>query len=31
MRVVLQGGVVRPQDRITVELPDGPHEKLAPI
>jgi MOSC domain-containing protein YiiM len=31
MSVVLQGGVVRPQDRITVELPDGPHEKLAPI
>jgi len=31
MSVVLQGGVVRPDDSITVELPAGPHEKLAPI
>ena len=31
MSVVLQGGVVRPQDSITVELPDGPHAALVPI
>ncbi|MEU3620402.1 MOSC domain-containing protein [Streptomyces sp. NPDC006872] len=29
MSVVLSGGVVRPGDSITVELPDGPHLPLA--
>ncbi|SHH93834.1 MOSC domain-containing protein [Streptomyces sp. 3214.6] len=28
MSVVLSGGVVRPGDSITVELPDGPHRPL---
>ncbi|MFF4590141.1 MOSC domain-containing protein [Streptomyces sp. NPDC001388] len=28
MSVVLSGGVVRPGDPITVELPDGPHRPL---
>ncbi|MCX5367827.1 MOSC domain-containing protein [Streptomyces sp. NBC_00103] len=28
MGVVLSGGVVRPGDSITVELPDGPHHSL---
>ncbi|MFD9393117.1 MOSC domain-containing protein [Streptomyces sp. NPDC060000] len=28
MSVVLSGGVVRPGDPITVELPDGPHQPL---
>ena len=31
MSVVLQGGDVRPGDRITVALPDGPHEALRPV
>ncbi|GII99752.1 MOSC domain-containing protein [Sediminihabitans luteus] len=31
MSVVEQGGVMRPGDAITVELPDGPHEALAPV
>ncbi|MFI5799823.1 MOSC domain-containing protein [Streptomyces sp. NPDC051677] len=28
MSIVLSGGVVRPGDSITVELPDGPHRPL---
>jgi hypothetical protein len=31
MSVVLTGGVVRPGDPITVELPAGPHEPLRPV
>jgi GNAT superfamily N-acetyltransferase len=31
MGVVLEGGEVRPGDAIRVELPDRPHEPLAPV
>lgn len=31
MAVVLDGGVVRPGDRIAIELPDAPHEPLQPV
>jgi MOSC domain-containing protein YiiM len=31
MAVVLEGGEVRPGDRIAVELPKGPHLPLEPV
>ena len=31
MSVVVQGGVVRPDDRITIALPDGKHNPLEPV
>jgi MOSC domain-containing protein YiiM len=31
MGVVIEGGEVRPGDRIAVELPEGPHEPLRPV
>jgi MOSC domain-containing protein YiiM len=31
MSVVIRGGVIRNGDAIEVRLPDGPHERLAPI
>lgn len=31
MAIVIAGGEVRPGDTISVELPDGPHEKLKPV
>jgi MOSC domain-containing protein YiiM len=31
MSVVISGGIVRPDDPIAVELPDGPHRPLQPV
>jgi MOSC domain-containing protein YiiM len=31
MSVILKGGVVRPNDAIIIEPPDGPHEPLRPV
>jgi MOSC domain-containing protein YiiM len=31
MSVVLEGGDIRPGDRIDVELPDMPHRKLEAV
>ena len=31
MSVVIIGGIVRPDDPIAVELPDGPHRPLQPV
>jgi MOSC domain-containing protein YiiM len=31
MAVVIAGGVVRPDDTITVELPPTPHQPLQPV
>jgi len=31
MSVVLRGGLVRPDDPISVALPRGPHHRLSPV
>ena len=31
MAIITRGGVVRAGDVISVQLPDGPHERLAPV
>jgi MOSC domain-containing protein YiiM len=31
MAIVIASGEVKPGDAIHVELPDGPHERLAPV
>lgn len=31
MGIVVRGGEIRPDDRITVELPTGPHRPLKPV
>lgn len=31
MAIVIEGGAVRAGDRVTIALPEGPHEALAPV